>query len=186
MRPYMEDYKNKYISSENIKINILVVKDEDLDYDSDDLIKLSITHVKLRIDDIEDFDMVIYRGKLGEKILMSKCTSIGITNKILLNLIIWNDNLTNSYKKRIYIFCICIENGYNKKHREISYECYLLKGHGNLKKKIPPSLIPYTMILGSKKQITCKKERLKDRLKNFVSGYNVGSFEVAKIDIREL
>ena len=68
---------------ERIKINILIVNDDDLECDCKDLniIDLNLANVGFRLADIERFDMVIYKGKLGEKILRSRYTGLGVINK---------------------------------------------------------------------------------------------------------
>jgi hypothetical protein len=60
-------------------INTLIVNDDDLDCDCKEttLENLSIANVGFRLPDIERFDMVIYKGKRGEKILRSKYTKLG-------------------------------------------------------------------------------------------------------------
>lgn len=60
-------------------INLLIVNDDDLECDCKEttLENLNISSVGFRLPDIERFDMVIYKGKRGEKILRSKCTKLG-------------------------------------------------------------------------------------------------------------
>lgn len=60
-------------------INTLFVNDDDLECDCKEvsLDNLSIANVGFRLPDIERFDMVIYKGKRGEKILRSKFTGLG-------------------------------------------------------------------------------------------------------------
>ena len=60
-------------------INTLFVNDDDLECDCKEvnLDNLSIANVGFRLPDIERFDMVVYKGKRGEKILRSKYTSLG-------------------------------------------------------------------------------------------------------------
>jgi len=65
---------------ERIKINALIVNDDDLDCDCKDLsiTDLNLANVGFRLADIERFDMVVYKGKKGEKILRSKYTGLGV------------------------------------------------------------------------------------------------------------
>ena len=60
-------------------INTLFVNDDDLECDCKEvnLDNLSIANVGFRLPDIERFDMVIYKGRRGEKILRSKFTGLG-------------------------------------------------------------------------------------------------------------
>ena len=60
-------------------INTLFVNDDDLECDCKEvnLDNLSIANVGFRLPDIERFDMVVYKGKRGEKILRSKFTGLG-------------------------------------------------------------------------------------------------------------
>ena len=65
---------------ERVKINALLVNDDDLDCDCKDLniTDLNLANVGFRLADIERFDMVVYKGKKGEKILRSKYTGLGV------------------------------------------------------------------------------------------------------------
>jgi len=60
-------------------INLLIVNDDDLECDCKEttLENLTISSVGFRLPDIERFDMVVYKGKRGEKILRSNCTKLG-------------------------------------------------------------------------------------------------------------
>lgn len=64
---------------ERIMINTLIVNDDDLDCDCKEttLESMTIANVGFRLPDIERFDMVIYKGKRGQKILRSKHTKLG-------------------------------------------------------------------------------------------------------------
>ena len=59
--------------------NILLVNDDDLECDCKeiDLDNLSIATVGFRLPDMERFDIVIYKGTRGEKILRSTFTGLG-------------------------------------------------------------------------------------------------------------
>lgn len=61
-------------------VNTLFVNDDDLECDCKDvtLENLTIANVGFRLPDIEKFDMVIYKGKRGQKVLRSNCTNLGI------------------------------------------------------------------------------------------------------------
>jgi len=61
-------------------VNMLIVNDDDLECDCKDttLENMTIASVGFRLPDIEKFDMVVYKGKRGQKILRSNCTGLGI------------------------------------------------------------------------------------------------------------
>ena len=64
---------------ERIIMNTLIVNDDDLDCDCKEttLDSMTIANVGFRLPDIEKFDIVIYKGTRGEKILRSKYTKLG-------------------------------------------------------------------------------------------------------------
>jgi len=64
---------------ERLILNTLIVNDDDLDCDCKEttLESMTIANVGFRLPDIERFDMVIYKGKRGQKILRSKYTGLG-------------------------------------------------------------------------------------------------------------
>ena len=64
---------------ERLILNTLIVNDDDLDCDCKEttLENMTIANVGFRLPDIERFDMVIYKGKRGQKILRSRYTSLG-------------------------------------------------------------------------------------------------------------
>ena len=60
---------------ERLKLNTLILGDEDLDCSGNKevtLKELSIAHIGFISSDIEKFDLVIYSGKKGKKVLKSK------------------------------------------------------------------------------------------------------------------
>ena len=61
-------------------IKTLFLNDDDLECDCKDLniTDLNLAAVGFRLADIENFDMVIYKGKRGEKGLRSRFTGLGI------------------------------------------------------------------------------------------------------------
>jgi len=63
-------------------ISTLFVGDDDLECDCKkdgfNIDDLNISAIGFRLSDIENFDMIIYKGKHGEKILRSKYTKLGI------------------------------------------------------------------------------------------------------------
>ena len=61
-------------------IKTLILNDDDLECDCKDLNinDLNLASVGFRFSDIENFDMIVYKGKRGEKILRSKYTGLGI------------------------------------------------------------------------------------------------------------
>lgn len=61
-------------------IKTLILNDDDLECDCKDLNinDLTIASIGFRLSDVEGFDMIIYKGKRGEKILRSKYTGLGI------------------------------------------------------------------------------------------------------------
>jgi hypothetical protein len=64
---------------ERLILNTLIVNDDDLDCDCKEttLENMTIANVGFRLPDIERFDMVIYKGKRGQKILRSRYTGLG-------------------------------------------------------------------------------------------------------------
>lgn len=56
------------------KINTLIVGDEDLECNSDSitLTDLGVKNLGFNIEDLKEFDLIIYSGKRGVKILRSK------------------------------------------------------------------------------------------------------------------
>lgn len=64
-------------------INALIVNDNDLECNCKDLTidKINISTVSFTSADMEKFDMVIYKGNKGQKILKSACTNVGIIKK---------------------------------------------------------------------------------------------------------
>ena len=64
---------------ERLIFNTLIVNDDDLDCDCKEttLENMTIANVGFRLPDIERFDMVIYKGKRGQKILRSRYTGLG-------------------------------------------------------------------------------------------------------------
>lgn len=61
-------------------IKTLILNDDDLECDCKDLNinDLTIASIGFRLSDVDGFDMIIYKGKRGEKILRSKYTGLGI------------------------------------------------------------------------------------------------------------
>lgn len=55
-------------------INTLIVNDDDLECKSEKLTlhDLKITHLNFQLKDLDEFDLIIYSGKRGTKILKSK------------------------------------------------------------------------------------------------------------------
>jgi len=101
--------------------------------------------------------------------------------EVLFNFII-RDSKDRTIKRRVYVLCLCIESHINTHKKEITYDCYFLKGEGNLKKGTS-FLIPSVLILGSKRRLTSKEKHLIGRLKNVVSGFHIGYLETADIYI---
>lgn len=64
---------------ERLILNTLIINDDDLDCDCKEttLENMTIANVGFRLPDIERFDMVIYKGKRGQKILRSRYTGLG-------------------------------------------------------------------------------------------------------------
>lgn len=60
-------------------INLLILSDEDMncDVNSKDLSKMGIENIGFSMFTIKDYDLVVYEGKKGSKILKSKYTKKG-------------------------------------------------------------------------------------------------------------
>lgn len=60
-------------------INLLVLSDDDMncDVNSKDLSKMGIENIGFSMFAIKDYDLIIYEGKKGSKILKSKYTKKG-------------------------------------------------------------------------------------------------------------
>lgn len=60
-------------------INLLLLSDEDMNCDSStqDLSKMSLDNIGFSMLAIKDYDIVVYEGKKGSKILKSKYTKKG-------------------------------------------------------------------------------------------------------------
>lgn len=64
----------------NIKsTNLLILGDDDMNCDTaEDISKMSLKHIGLSLLAIDKYDMVVYEGRKGSKILKSKYTKRGI------------------------------------------------------------------------------------------------------------
>lgn len=63
-------------------INMLVVNDDDLDCKKDITIeKLNIASLGFVLGDISKFDLIVYVGKLGQKVIKSSYFKTGIIKK---------------------------------------------------------------------------------------------------------
>jgi hypothetical protein len=61
---------------ERRELKTLLVNDEDLDCEfkkSVTLTDLNLSHLGINIDDMKNFDLIVYKGKKGTKILRSNC-----------------------------------------------------------------------------------------------------------------
>ena len=62
-----------------ILINALMVNDDDLECKNDKttLTDLNLNNLNFKLEDIEGFDLIVYRGKKGTKILKSNYFKVG-------------------------------------------------------------------------------------------------------------
>ena len=60
-------------------INTLILGDQDLECKCEDLKieDLTISHLGFKLGDLEKFDMIVYTGNKGQKIIKSKYTKTG-------------------------------------------------------------------------------------------------------------
>lgn len=63
-------------------VNTLVIDDKDLECNCDSITlkSLNISNVGFISSDLEKFDLIVYKGKKGQKILKSAITKTGIIN----------------------------------------------------------------------------------------------------------
>ena len=62
-----------------VKLDTLIVNDDDLECRNDKttLTDLNLSNLNFNLDDVERFDLIVYKGKKGTKILKSRYFKIG-------------------------------------------------------------------------------------------------------------
>lgn len=63
--------------------NVLILDDHELECNCTDLTidKIDLSTIALATTSLDEFDMIIYNGKLGMKVIKSCCTKTGIVGK---------------------------------------------------------------------------------------------------------